>query len=417
MKEDEKLAALNNTLVLCKKSSFYRNRLPVKLNSLAELKEIPVTTKEDLRKNSPFGLVCVPGKELYQYHESFGTTGTPVSSWLTKEDLRTNGRQINSGGIYFSKDDTVLVRFPYAISSIAHYVHTAAQLKGACVIPASSRTTVSPFPRIIELMQKLKVTVLAGLPLQALLLAETAEMLGLDPAQDFPKLRAIFVAGETLTESKRKLLADIWNVQIINNYGMTEVGSMLTDCEFCRLHPSEEYYIFEIVRDDLKTKVKPGEIGNLVVTTLVKKATPVMRFLTGDRAKTVSEECACGQEVSIEIHGREQDAMKIGKRVLDLWDLDEIVSHLPCRRFWVVGPRNKGVLFVVEEEQEDTHISMELIRHLEKKYKLPIEIEIVPRGTIYERRKLLEAGEAGKPRYIYSAQEIKRKAYLRATRL
>jgi len=83
MTGEEKLAALNQILEHCRTAPFYKYRIPDRpLNSLEEFKEIPLTTKEELRENSPFGLICVPQKELYQYHESFGTSGIPVSTWV-----------------------------------------------------------------------------------------------------------------------------------------------------------------------------------------------------------------------------------------------------------------------------------------------------------------------------------------------
>ncbi|MBO8169873.1 MAG: phenylacetate--CoA ligase family protein [Thermoanaerobacteraceae bacterium] len=415
MTPGEKLAALNALLKRCKKAPFYREKLPEReLRSLSELKQIPLTTKEQLRRCSPYDLVCVPRKELYQYHESFGTTGTPVSTWLTKEDFKFNARHINTGGINFSKEDVVLVRFPYAISTIAHYVHRAAQLKGACVIPASSRSTVSPFTRIIHLMQKLEVTILACLPLQALLLAETAELLGFNPAKDFPNLRAIFTAGEPLTDGKRKLLESIWKVQIINNYGMTETGSQINDCEFCRPHPDENSFIYEILKEDLQTDAEPGETGYLVVTTLNKEATPLIRYLTGDRAKLIHEECPCGKEKVIEIRGRMQNTIKVGRRVLDQWDLDDLVSLLPYRRFWIAGPGTRGVKFVIEKENCSGTLSAHFIRKLEQLHEVPLEVEIVPKGTLLDRSKLLSVGRIGKPRYIYTAAEMQQKTYLKA---
>jgi len=414
----ERLAALNQVLKHCRAAPFYRDRIPEEpLTSLSGLKRIPLTTKEDLRRVSPKGLICVSPGELYQYHETFGTTGNPVSTWLTKEDLLDNAWEINACGINFTEDDIVLVRFPYAISAVAHMVHTAAQLKQACVIPASSRSTISPFPRIINLLRKLEVTVLAGLPQQAVLIAEAAELMGLEPASDFPKLRAILTAGEPLTNGRRRLLESIWNVPIFDVYGMAEIGTAVVDCEFGRPHPLEEYFIFELLGEDLQSEVKPGELGYLVVTTLRKRATPMIRYLTEDRAKITCQECACGREVLLGVHGRKQDTISTGDRVLDMWDLEEIVSHLPCRRFWVVGPASAGLRFILEEEKPNDSVDTGLIRKLEEMYQLRLDVEIVPKGTLYDRIELLAIGEVGKTRYIYSAEEIKQKAYLKSPRI
>jgi len=415
---ENRLTAINQLLKHCRKAPFYRERLPAKpLNSFGEFKKIPLTTKEDLRQCSPFDIVCVPHEKLYQYHESFGTTGRPISTWVTKEDIRLHAKNINSGGLRFTQSDIVLIRFPYAISAIAHNLHFAAQSKGACVIPASSRTTVTPFTRVIDLMQKLKVTVLAGLPQQALLLAETAEIMGLEPTKDFPNLRALFTAGEALTLGKRKLLEGIWGVPITDNFGMTEIGSGATSCQYGKHHIAEDQCIFEILNDDLSAEVEPGQIGNLVITTLKKQAAPVIRYVTGDRARIAPEKCHCGQEHSFEHHGRSSEIIKLGSRILDCWDLAEIVSHFPCRRFWVVGPNNGGLKFVVEEEKIGDNVSTDLIDNLTEKYGLNLEIEIVPKGTLYDRNELFKIAEVGKPRYIYTAEELEQKAYLKPAKL
>lgn len=418
MKPEERLMALNQVLKHCQASPFYRDRLPtLPLSSLEEIKQIPLTTKEDLKDISPFGLICVNPAELFQYHETFGTTGTPVSTWYTREDFRRNVQQIARWGVNFNKGDRVLIRFPYAISGIAHLIHALAQMQGACVIPAGARTTVSPFPRIINLLQKLEVTVLACLPLQAILLAETAEMLGHQPDHDFPHLRAIGTAGEVLSPARRKLLEDIWGVPVFDNYGMTEIGAAVLDCQFREPHPLEDSFIFEILGEDRATEVKPGETGYLVVTTLNRKAAPILRYFTGDRARLVQTVCPCGKGLSLQIVGRQEDALKVGGREFYLGDLEEIVSHLPCRRFWVAGPSRDGLRLVVELEKPTGGISAERLRMLEDRYNIKLEIEMVPRGTLYDRDQLLDLGVVGKPKYLYSAAEIEQKKYVKSTKL
>lgn len=418
MTSDITLQKLNRLLERCKSSSFYKNRIPDRpLASFDELKELPLTIKDDLRRHSPYGFVCVPKEELYQYHESFGTTGKPASTWLTKEDFLDLADSVNKGGINFNENDIVLIRFPYAISTVAHFVHAAAQIKKACVIPASSRTTVSPFKRIVDLMRKLDVTVLACLPLQAVLIAETAEILGYIPKKDFPSLRAIYTAGEALTPHKRKVLEDIWGVPISDNYGMTEIGAAVVNCEYGTPHPLNDKFIFELLDEDLKTEVRPGQIGNLVVTTLTRKGTPLIRYFTGDRGRIVRKDCKCGKDFSLEIRGRIQDVITIGNKKLDLWDLGNIVSSFKCHRFWVAGPFSGGIKFVAEEERSGDSISEKLVEELESKYGINICVEVVPKGTLYDRKELLSVGVVGKPKYIYSEQEMAKKDYLKSSRL
>lgn len=413
----EKLTALNRTLQQCRKSRFYRDRLPARpLPSLEALQDLPLTTKADLRAASPFGLLCVPKTELCQYHESFGTTGTPVSSWFTRQDLEDNAWEVAVNGVGFAPGDIVLIRFPYAISAAAHVFHEAAKLKGACVIPASSRSTVSPFPRVITMMRRLEVTVLAGLPLQALLLAETAELGGRDPRADFPSLRAICTAGESLSPSRRNLLEELWGVPIFNYYGLTELGNVAADCRFGRLHPAEDFFLIELLRADFRTPAKPGEFGYLVITTLRRAASPVVRYLTGDRARWVPEACTCGKQGYLEVRGRDEDLLRVGDRVLDLWDLEQILSHLPCRRFWVAAPLPGGVQFVVEQEKPLDWIAPDLKKSLERKYRLSLSFQVVPKGTLYDRRELLSVGRVGKPKYVYTEEELRQGAHLKSAK-
>ena len=312
-----------------------------------------------------------------------------------------------------------MIRFPYSISAAAHIVHVAALSKQSCVVAAGARSTVSPFPRIVHLLQKLNVTVLTCLPLQVLLIAETAEMLGYKPNQDFPHLRAIGTAGEPLSRSRRQMLQDIWGVPIFDHYGMTEIGAAVVDCRYGQPHPVDDCFIFELLKDDLQSDVEPGELGYLVVTPLCRRGTPMIRYLTGDLARQVKKECPCGQQDILEVLGRKEHTITIEDRVLDTWDLEEIVAHLPCRRFWVVGPTSDahGLHFIVEQERTDDKISQELIVTLEKKYNLHLHFEIVPKGTLYDRSELLNVGTVGKPQYIYSAEEIKQKLYVKSAKI
>jgi phenylacetate-CoA ligase len=418
MDEQTTLAALNTVLQHCQKAPFYRERFSGEpLRSLAEFQRIPLATKAELRAASPFGLVCLDRSELYQYHETFWTTGPPVSVWLSKQDYLDNAAELRDWGVGFHPDDLVMVRFPYAISSIAHTVTTLAQQCGACVVPAGARSTVSPFPRIVDLLRKLPVTVLACLPLQALLIAETARLLGYDPRSDFPSLRAICTAGELLAPGRRQTVAEAWGVPVFDNYGMTEIGVAVVDCPLQRPHPQTDYFYFEILREDRQTPADPGETGLLVVTTLKRRGTPLVRYLTGDRARLVPGRCACGREMTLEIRGRTEDTVTVGGRRLDLWDIEEIVAALPHRRFWVAAADGDSLRLVVEADASETSLPPELLKNLEERFGIQLSVTVVARGSLYDRDELLAVGLVGKPQYIYTAQEMAEERYLKSVRV
>jgi phenylacetate-CoA ligase len=392
---------LNRVIKHARASAFYRERLPTSpLRSPADLKRIPILTKDDVRRQSPHGLVCVPREELLQYHESSATTGKPVSVWFSKSDLAEIGEHFSRWGVGFKGGDRVLVRFPYALSSSAHLVQAAAQHAGACVVPADSATNITPLPRVVELMQKLQVSVLATISFSAVMLAEAAEMLGFSARHDFPHLRAICCAGEPLTRHRRELLEALWGVPVYDNYGMTEAGPLAMDCEERQMHPWEQYFWLEILDDRLENEVDPGKTGQLVVTTLATRATPMIRYLTGDRVRRLPQRCECGQSSTLQIRGRSDDTLWIGGTPFDLWKLEAIVSQFPSRRFWRVAPLQDGLSFVVEKERDDDRIEPSILEGLERIHGTRLKVDLVPKGTLYNRKELVSFGMAGKPVYV-----------------
>lgn len=402
MTAPDRLEAINQVLEHARGSAFYRDRLPsAPLRSWEELARIPFTTKEDLRRQSPHGLVCVPDHELLQYHESSATTGVPISIWYSGRDLAEIRERFSEWGVGFTGGDRVLIRFPYALSTIGPFVHAAVQHKGAGVIAADSRTSITPMPRVVDLMRKLQVTVLATISLSALMIAEAAEMGGLDPRRDFPRLRALCCAGEPLTPCRRLLLEEIWGVPVYDNYGMTETGPQAMDCPERRLHPWKDHFWWEILDDRLEREVAPGETGNLVVTSLTRRATPMVRCLTGDRVRRLEEPCACGQSTTLQIRGREGDTLWVRGRPFDLWELEEIMSRLPSRRFWSVSAAPDGLHFVVERERDDDRIEPGLLEELEQVHGASLRVDLVPKGTLYDRKELISFGMSGKPVYIH----------------
>ena len=103
--------------------------------------------------------------------------------------------------------------------------------------------------------------------------------------------------------------------------------------------------------------------------------------------------------------GRREDTLMVGRRLFDLWDLEKMVAHFPCRRFWVAGALPDGVHFWVEEEKGGERIEAALVKMLEDKYQMRVRITTVPRGTLCDRRMLLAVETVGKPRYLQPAGE------------
>ncbi|MBU7007087.1 phenylacetate--CoA ligase family protein [Phosphitispora fastidiosa] len=401
------LERFNQALYRCRSAELYRRKhsgCPLQINTLEEIVQFPVTTKEELRQSAPLGTLAVSPEQVVEYHESFGTTGEPISVWLTAADFARWTQQIEYCAIDFSPGDTVLVRFPYAISDPAHIVQSAAKKRGACVVPVSSRTVVSPHTRVIKLLHKLKATVIGCLPLEAILLAETAKLMGYDPARDFPHLRGFCVAGEMLTDSRKALIEKLWNARVYNMYGTTENGNIAADCSAGRLHAAEDHFLLEVLHPVTNKPVPPGERGILAVTTLTLEACPLVRYVTGDIVTlTPSGSCSCGRTGQILQHlGRYSDRLEINGTTIIPGDLQEAVLQTPddlIGSLWMIGVTGSGLVIRAESEHPGADTASARA-FLSGKLKIPVKLELVPIGEMFDRNKLLEVSPVIKPKYV-----------------
>jgi len=404
---DLQLKRLNETLEKCRESMLYREKhagYPVKLEALAEISQFPITTKAELRKYAPLGTLAVPREQVVEYHESFGTTGEPISVWLTAHDFAQWTEQIEHCAIGFTPADTVLVRFPYAISDPAHIVQSAAKKRGACVVPVSSRTVVSPHTRVIKLLVKLKATIIGCLPLEAIFLAETAKLMGYDPARDFPHFRGFCVAGEMLTKSRKTMIEKLWNARVFNMYGTTENGNIAADCPEGSLHTAEDHFLPEVLDPATFKPAAPGNRGILAVTTLTMEACPLVRYITGDIvALRPADSCACGRNGRILEHfGRYSDRLEFGDTTIVPGDLHEAVLQTPgglISSLWMVGVTGYGLVVRAESEYPGADVTSAQA-FLSGRLKVPVKLELVPAGEMFDRNKLLEVSPVIKPKYV-----------------
>ncbi len=293
-----KVIQLVRKMKLKKVKKFYfdkRKQLIADIQSKSDIDRLAILiTKKDLRNNYPFKFSTMPKKRIYQYHESFGTTGRPSSSPLTKKDLFGYIEQILLSPVNFNDKDTVLIRYPYAISVPAHIFHRAAQNRNSTVIACSSRSFITPHKRVLELLKSLCVSVFCSLPAEAILLAECAKKLKYDLSKDFPCLRAICTAGEMLTPEMKKYIEKIWNVDVYNFYGSTEAGNIAYSCKYGNLHLADKYFQVNVIGHSTNFANQNTRLGNLIITTLCKQALPLLKYDTEDLASiNYKHQCLC----------------------------------------------------------------------------------------------------------------------------
>ncbi len=299
--EQLQLERLESTLSrVYKNVPFYRKKFdevgfdPDELRSIADLRRLPFTTKDDLRDNYPYGLFAVPLRDVVRVHASSGTAGMSTVIGYTKNDVKTwsnlVARVLVAGGV--TKDDVVQIAFDYGLFTGAFGFHYGAERLGASVIPISSGNT----KRQIRIMQDYKTTALVCTPSYALHLADA--MIDAGVHRNALSLKHGLFGGEPWSDATRIEIEDKLKISATDNYGLSEVigPGVSGECpEKNGLHVNEDHFLVELVHPDTLEPVGPGETGELVLTTLTKEAFPVIRYRTRDLVSLSVDGCPCGR--------------------------------------------------------------------------------------------------------------------------
>jgi phenylacetate-CoA ligase len=279
---------------------FYRAKFkemnidPDGFRSLDDLRRLPFTTKADLRDNYPYGLFAVPLREVVRIHSSSGTTGQATVVGYTRNDLKNwsdlTARIMAGAGV--TSDDVVQIAFGYGLFTGGFGMHYGAERLGASVIPISSGNT----KRQLRIMQDFKTSALVCTPSYALLMADRMADMGIN-INALP-LRVGLFGGEPWSEAMRRELEEKLHIKATDNYGLSEImgPGVAGECrEANGLHINEDHFLVEIIDPESLEPVAPGEVGELVITTLTKEAFPVIRYRTRDLTRLLPEPCPCGR--------------------------------------------------------------------------------------------------------------------------
>ncbi len=400
------LERLKYTVAQARQAPFYRDRLAaLSIAGLADLAELPFTFKSDLKGHPAEAfLACAPDR-VWHFHESFGTTGTPVPGWYSLDDIEVEIDVIERWLREFGPARTIMNRYPYAFPVPAQLVETAVRLKGGILIPTSNLTFNVGYMRVLRLLEQRRVNVVTAMPLEAILLKETAIELGIDPRAHFPDLQAFAFAGRILTPSWRASMQDDWDCAVHNLYGSTEGGPFATSCSEGHLHLHEHFFLFEIV-DPNSHRVVPGDapMGTLVATTLGREAQPMIRYYTDDLVRVRKGPCPCGDPArAIEVLGRAGDLMNIGGVSVTNFDLEEQIlqwtREFSANVFFVVITR-RGLLVRVEAREPGRVDAREGGRRLTDRLGVPVRVEVLPRGHLVNHVSLVTSPAVFKPRTV-----------------
>ena len=267
---------------------------PEDIRSLEDLRRIPFTTKEDLRRGFPYGFLAVPKDEVVRLHASSGTTGTPTVVYHTRRDLEV-WADLVARCLYMvgmRKEDVFQNMMSYGLFTGGLGLHYGAERIGALVIPSGAGNS----RRQITLMRQFGTTAIHIIPSYALKLLETFQEMGLDPKE--MKLRMAFVGAEPHTEKVRRRIEEAYGIDAFNSYGLSEMNGpgVAFECPYKEgMHVWEDSYILEVIDPETLELVPDGEEGELVLTTLRREAMPLLRYRTGDLAFVYPDPCPCGR--------------------------------------------------------------------------------------------------------------------------
>jgi phenylacetate-CoA ligase len=267
---------------------FYRKKFdevgiaPQDCHELADLAEFPVTTKQDLRDNYPFGMFAVPQEQIRRIHASSGTTGKPTVVGYTAEDIDTwatvMARSLFAAG--GRPGHKVHVAYGYGLFTGGLGAHYGAEKLACTVIPASGGMTT----RQVRIITDFRPEIIMVTPTYMLTLIDEFERQGIDPATSSPRV-GIFGA-EPWTEKMRAEIEERAGLHAVDIYGLSEVigPGVAQECVETKdgLHVWEDHFLPEVIDPAAGTTLPDGTTGELLFTSLTKQALPIIRYRTRD---------------------------------------------------------------------------------------------------------------------------------------
>lgn len=313
---DEQLALVNSRIeALINADSFYGKKLKEagisSVSTAEDFEKLPFSEKKDLRDAYPLGLMTAPEEEIVRIHSSSGTTGLPVIIPYTAKDVDDWAimfrRCYETAGI--TNTDRIQITPGYGLWTAGIGFQNGAEKLGAMVIPMGPGNT----EKQLQMMQDMKSTVLCSTSSYALLLAEEIQKRGI---KDRIHLKKGVIGSERWGEKMRKRIQEELGIELYDIYGLTEIygPGIGINCKYdTGMHYWDDYIYIEIIDPVTLKPVPDGQMGEIVITTLVKEGAPLIRYRTHDLSMIIPGECPCGSRYPRlgTIMGRTDDMMKI----------------------------------------------------------------------------------------------------------
>ncbi len=280
-------------------SPFYRNRFddagikPADITSLNDLDKLPFTTAEDLKNDYPFPLRAADYKEIVRIHSSSGTTGKRKILCYTQKDIEDwaymFSRCYELAGV--TREDRVQICVGYGLWTAGVGFQLGCERFGAMAVPIGPGNMDMQCAFLLDLQS----TVVCATASMALLLAEEVHRRGI---KDKISVAKVICGAERTSGAMVKKIKELLGIdEVYDISGLTEIygpGTGLSCGYETGIHYWADFYILEILDQDSLKPVKPGEVGEMVFTTLMKEGAPMIRYRSRDLTKLIEGDCSCG---------------------------------------------------------------------------------------------------------------------------
>jgi len=346
-------------------SPFYHARLeaagliPEDIKSIADLRLLPFTTTQDIAAGYPFALRSVPFSDIVRIHASSGTTGKRKVLCYTQKDI--DDWQTMFARCYelaeLTSEDRVQIAVGYGLWTAGIGFQLACEKFGAMAIPAGPGNLEIQ----IGFLQDLQATVFCCTASMGLLLAEEVHRLGLKSTIN---LKKIIMGAERSSRAMLETMREFLGVEEIYDItGLTELYGPGTGLS-CRyndgIHYWADYYILEILNPETLQPVAPGEVGEMVFTTLTKEGAPLIRYRSRDLTRLLTGDCPCGCQFPRHdrILGRSDDVVIFRGVNIYPGQIDEVLTRVAG-----IGSEYQLILAHGEDGRDYMLIRVERSRH------------------------------------------------------
>lgn len=316
-------------------SKLYQDKLkgiePEDISTSDDLKKIPLTEKEEMRKYQeidPFpygGLLASNIEQVTTFRQTSGTTGKPIyvpetyESWQWRIEAWCHILYMAG----FRPHHRVFLPFGYNVYVAFWEAHFASEKLGCELVPGGALDTKGRIHKILEI----RANGMMNTPTYGLHIAEEAKAMGIDPAS--LGIERMLCAGEPMPQATRSRLEEAFNCHVFDHIGGTEPCAWAGMCEAKDgLHIIEPFFLVEILdRETLQKEVEEGEIGVAVVTPLGRRSFPLIRFNTKDLVVKGKHSCSCGRTSKKikEVVGRIDDLRKVRGVLFSPKTVEEVI--------------------------------------------------------------------------------------------